>query len=437
MIVKTYEELFGKKLTIRDLINGFSENTKTGEVLAFGGNLNVRPPYQREFVYEIPKQVAVIDTVLKEYPLNVMYWAKSDDGKYELMDGQQRTLSICKFSEDQYSVTLSIGGKDVAKTFSNLGSKTDPFLDYPLTLYICDGDEDEKLAWFQIINISGIKLTDQEMRNAIYNGPWVTDAKKYFSRVDGEGFLSEGHVSNGHTYGDYVNVVGGAKSEKENAVVRQKLFEIVLEWAVDAYNRQFGRKETIDSYMDYHRKDANARPLWRYYEDVMEWVKETFPTYRKHMIGVDWGILYNKYHDNTPANADDMANAIFDKASDEISNPKGVYEAVLTKDIKFIHARTFDKKDMSRAYKQQNGICPYCHKKFEEKDMHGDHIKPWSKGGATEKEPLQMLCSECNIKKSAYDTQFNPWDGKDYKPFDIEAWDSGNDDENTICIVDD
>ena len=432
MIVKTYEEIFGKKLTIRDLIDGFNENTKTGEVVAFGGNLNVRPPYQREFVYEIPKQIAVIDTVLKEYPLNVMYWAKSEDGKFEMMDGQQRTLSICKFAEDQFSIMLPIGGKDVPKTFNNLGSKTDDFLDYPLTVYICDGDEDEKLAWFQIINIAGVKLTDQEMRNAIYNGPWVTDAKKYFSRVDGEGYLSEGHTSNGHTYGDYVNVVGGNKSEKENAIVRQKLLEIVLEWAVDDYNRQFGRKETIDSYMDARRKDSNARELWRYYEDVMEWVKETFPTYRKHMIGVEWGILYNKYHKTTPKNADEMANAIFTQAADEISNPKGVYEAVLSKDIKFIHARAFDKKDTAWAYKKQAGICPYCKKHFEEKDMHGDHIYPWSKGGLTERANLQMLCTECNIKKSAYDIKFVPWDKKIYMPFDISKWDSG-----AINIVDD
>lgn len=424
MIVKTYEEIYGKKLTIRDLINGFSENTKTGEVVAFGGNLNVRPPYQREFVYEIPKQVAVIDTILKGYPLNVMYWAKSDNGKYELMDGQQRTLSICKFAEDQYSINLSIGGKFVTKTFTNLGSKTDDFLDYPLSVYICDGDEDEKLAWFQIINISGIKLTAQEMRNAIYNGPWVTDAKRYFSRVDGEGFMSEGRISNDHTYGEYINVVGGTKSEKENAVVRQKLLEIVLEWAVDAYNRKYTRKETIDSFMDSHRKDSNARELWRDYEDAMEWVKETFPTYRKHMIGVEWGILYNKYHENTPVNADEMANAIFDKAFDEISNPKGVYEAVLSGDIKFIHARAFDKKDIAWAYKKQKGMCPYCHGHFDEKDMHGDHMKPWSKGGATERENLQLLCTECNIKKSAYDIGFNPWDGKEYIPFDLLKWDN-------------
>lgn len=437
MIVKTYEELFGKKLTIRDLVKDFKENTKTGEVSAFNGDLNVRPPYQREFVYEIPKQIAVIDTILKEYPLNVMYWAKSDNGKYELMDGQQRTLSICKFLKDQYSVEIEIAGKKVLKTFSNLGSKTDSFLDYPLTVYICDGTEEEKLAWFRIINIAGVKLTEQEMRNAIHNGPWVTDAKRYFSRVDGEGYCSEGHTYNGHSYGDYLNVKGGEKSEDENAIVRQRLLEIVLEWAVDKYNKDNDKKETIDSYMDMHQKDANARDLWRYYEDVMEWVKETFPTYRKkEMQGVQWGLLYNEYHNKTPKDASELSDKIFEIAKDEISNPKGVYEAALSKDLKFIHARAFDKKDIAWAYKKQGGVCPYCHKKFEEKDMHGDHIKPWSKGGLTERENLQMLCTKCNIKKSAHDTKFNPWDGKVYQPFDLEKWDNGGYDENTMEIVD-
>ena len=178
--------------------------------------------------------------------------------------------------------------------------------------------------------------------------------------------------------------------------------------------------------MDAHRKDANARHLWRYYEDVMEWVKETFPTYRKHMVGVEWGVLYNQYHDKTPSNADELANAIFTQASDEISNPKGVYEAVLSKDVKYIHARAFDKKDIAWAYKKQGGICPYCRQPKDLADMHGDHIKPWSKGGVTERSNLQMLCKTCNIKKSAYDVRFNPWDETEYAPFDIEKWDNGD-----------
>lgn len=424
MEVKTYEELFGEKLTIRDIVDGFSEDTKSGKVVAFGGKLNVRPPYQREFVYEMDKQKAVIDTVLKGYPLNVMYWAKNGDG-YELMDGQQRTLSVCKYYADQYSVDIDNAGKKSPKTFSGLvGGDRSRFLDYPLTVYICDGDEKEKLEWFQIINISGIKLTDQEMRNAIHNGKWVTDAKRYFSRIDGEGYSSEGHSSNGHVYGDYVNVEGGARSEKENSIVRQKLLEIVLGWAVDAYNRQYGRSNDIEDYMSLHHNDDDARELWRYYEDVMEWVKTTFPTYRKVMKGVSWGILYNKYHASVTWDADKMANDIFDRAADEISNPKGVYEAVLAKDIKYIHARAFDKKDKSWAYKKQNGICPYCHRHFEEGEMQGDHIKPWSKGGTTERDNLQMLCVDCNGKKSGYDTQYNPWDGEDYVPFDLNKWDN-------------
>lgn len=441
MIVKTYEELFGKKLTIRDLINGFNENTKTGEVIAFGGKLNVRPPYQREFVYEIPKQVAVIDTVLKGYPLNVMYWAKSDDGKYELMDGQQRTMSICKFSEDQYSIQLDIAGKIVSKTFSNLGSKTEDFLNYPLTVYICDGTKDEKLAWFQIINISGVKLTEQEMKNAIHNGSWVTDSKKYFSRIDGEGYLSEGHVSNGYTYGDYLNVVGGTKSEKENAVVRQKLLEIVLKWAVHAHNITTQSEETLDSYMDIHEKDPNARSLWRYYEDVMEWVKETFPTYNSEMKKVEWGLLYNKFqHELNVANqrgdkdtiahfndnakhADVRVQQIFKMVDADDSGASyqksAVYQAVLFDEYKVINNRKFDKKDIKWALKKQGGKCACCHKDLNEADAQGDHIKPWSKGGPTSRNNLQALCPSCNGRKKAHDIRYVPWDGKEYEPIDL------------------
>lgn len=429
MIVKTYEEMFGKKLTVRELVEGFSENTKTGKVTGFNGKLDIRPPYQREFVYEIDKQKAVIKTVLAGYPLNVMYWSKKDDGTFELMDGQQRTISICKYHGDQYSVDIDVADKKMVKTFSNLGDRQQSFLNYPITVYICDGSEDEKLAWFRIINIAGVRLTEQEMRNAIYNGTWVTDAKRYFSRVDGEGFMSEGHASNDHTYGDYVNVVGGKKSEKENAVVRQKLLEIVLEWAVDDYNRQKGLsgndKMTIDNYMDSHRRDNNARDLWRYYEDVIEWVKKTFPKYESFMKTVDWGILYNEFHNDTLDDAKDKVSKIMEY-EDEITNIKEVYHAVLADDLKYLNARTFDKRDTKRKYKEQNGECVYCHKKFEENEMHGDHIRPWSKGGKTEYGNLQMLCTECNLKKSAHDVSYKPWNTSVYEDFDLGKYDSRN-----------
>lgn len=427
MLVKTYEEMFGKSLTIRDLVEGFTEDTKTGKVTGLGGKLDIRPPYQREFVYELDKQKAVIKTVLAGYPLNVMYWAKRSDGTFELMDGQQRTISICKYYMDQYSVDIDVAGNKMIKTFSNLGDRQHQFLDYPLTIYVCEGSEDDKLAWFRIINISGIKLTDQEMRNAIYNGPWVTDAKRYFSREDGEGFRSEGHASNGHTYGDYVNVVGGKKSEKENAVVRQKLLEIVLKWVVDKYNREHDLpstdKMTIENYMDSHRSNADARELWRYYEDVIEWVKKTFPEYQPIMKSVDWGILYNIYGQNTVSAADEKVIQILNRA-DEISNIKNVYLAVLSGDMKYLNARAFDKRDLHHKYAEQSGVCPYCKGTFEETEMHGDHIRPWSKGGKTEYQNLQMLCTSCNIKKSAYDVRYLPWDTSIYEDFDINKWDA-------------
>ena len=298
MIVKTYQELFGKPLTIRDIVDGYSEDTKTGKITAYGGKLVCNPPFQRAFIYEADAQKAVIHTVMEGFPLNVMYWAKCDNGTYELMDGQQRTVSICKFYNGEQVIDIQdkVTGKVRQNTIYDFDDdQKQQFLDYPVTVYICDGTETEKLNWFRVINIAGIKLTDQEMRNAVYSSAWVTDAKKYFSSVKGEGWASEGHTYNGHTYGDYVSADGGAHSEKETAVVRQKLLEIVLSWATDKYNRdnKLEKKDakSIDDFMQINKNKPNALDLWRYYEDVMEWVKAAFPTYRADMKKVEWGIL--------------------------------------------------------------------------------------------------------------------------------------------------
>ena len=429
MQVKTYEEYFGKPLTIRDLVNGFQEDTKSGSVTAYGGKLNVRPPYQREFIYEKKAQQAVISTIMNGYPLNVMYWAKCDDNTFEIMDGQQRTMSICKFHDVQQVVPVYENGKLRNLNLDEFDDKqTEAFLSYPLTVYICDGSEDEKLAWFRTINIAGVKLTEQEMRNAIYTSPWVTDAKKYFSNIKGEGWLSEGHNSNGYTYGEYINADGGSHSEKETSVVRQKLLEIVLSWAVDKYNQDNkldkSNKINIDDYMRINKNKPNALELWRYYEDVMEWVKATFPTYQKDLMKkVEWGFLFNEFHNKTPNDADKKVNKILEN-KDELKNPKEVFRAVLSEDMKYLNPRAFSDKDKKWAYEKQNHQCPYCKREFEYKDMAGDHIKPWSKGGKTDRDNLQMLCTECNIKKSAHDVQYTPWENNNYNEFDLNEWDN-------------
>ena len=164
------------KIKIRDLTEGFDDNAENG-VRAYSGKLDIRPPYQREFVYNDKQRAKVIDTVIKGFPLNTMYWAKRKDGTFEIIDGQQRTLSICQYVNNEFSVNY--------KTFKALQeSEKNAVLDYELTVYICEGDDKEKLDWFETINIAGAELTKQEMRNAVYSGPWVTDAKRYFSKTN-------------------------------------------------------------------------------------------------------------------------------------------------------------------------------------------------------------------------------------------------------------
>lgn len=213
--------------------------------------------------------------------------------------------------------------------------------------------------------------------------------------------------------------------------IRQEYLEKVLKWIAHRDGLDDG-----EAYMAAHQKDTNANDIWLYFTSVINWVKATFRTKRKGMESVDWGVLYNRYHTKTPANASEQVDTLFE-LSDEISNVNGIYEAVLSAEMKHLNARDFDRRDKSWAYKKQGGVCPYCRKQFEEKDMHGDHIKPWSKGGITERSNLQMLCKTCNIKKSNYDIGFTPWDDKNYEAFDVEKWDNGGYDDNIMQIVDD
>lgn len=417
MKISTFNEIYGHSLTIGELIKGFSENTKTGEVTSMNGLLNIRPPYQREFVYEDAKRNAVIYTVLDKCPLNVIYFAKLDDGKLEVIDGQQRITSICKFSKDQFAVNISNGAdaNDERKvTYSTLAAKLDEFNAYELMAFVCEGTNEEKMKWFRRINIAGVKLTEQELRNANFHGAWVTDAKKYFSRTDGAAMATE--IGDRH-FSDYTNAKTGDHSEDEKSVARQYLLEKVLEWKADEENvsRETLAKKTkvnVDDFMSRHYRELDAKPIWRYFEDVITWVNRTFPTYRKLMQSIEWGLLYNRYRDIDPTGLDEKVKQLL--ATEEVSNEKMVYEAVLSGDMKLLNARSFPEADRKKKYREQNGICVYCNGRFEFADMAGDHIVPWSKGGKTSYDNLQMLCVKCNCRKSAHDEALNPFDGEEY-----------------------
>src|ERR1017187_766719 len=250
-----------KEITVRELTEGYKDHAING-VVGFGGKLDIRPPYQREFIYKDKQRDAVINTITKEFPLNVMYWSVREDGNFEVIDGQQRTISVCQYVIGDFSF------KNLY--FHNLqDDKQDQIMNYKLMVYLCSGTESEKLEWFKTINIAGEKLTDQELRNAVYAGSWVSDAKRYFSKP---GCAAYGLGSNYMT----------------GSPIRQDYLETAIEWINNG---------NIEAYMATHQHDPNASALWRYFQDVIEWVKTTFTVYRKDMKGIEWGALYSKYKD--------------------------------------------------------------------------------------------------------------------------------------------
>lgn len=362
-------EVNRKEITIRELVKDYDDNGDDG-VRGYGGKLDIRPPYQREFIYKDEQRDAVIDTLTKGFPLNVMYWAVRDDGRFEIIDGQQRTISICQYVAGQFSF------KDLY--FHNLqDDKQNDILDYKLTVYHCQGKDSEKLEWFKTINIAGEELADQEMRNAVYHGTWVTDIKRYFSKRNCPAY---------NIGSDYMN----------GSAIRQDYLETVIKWQMHADGIK-----SIEGYMAKHQNDKNGQPLWDYFVGVIDWVKLVFPEYRKEMKGVNWGILYNEYKD-VKLEAVDIEKQLAKLMEDEdVTNKKGIYTYILSGEEKELSIRVFDKNQKREAYQRQEGICPICQKNYNIEDMHGDHIKPWSKGGKTIADNCQMLCKKCNLKKSA------------------------------------
>jgi hypothetical protein len=353
-----------KEITIRELTNGYQDNEEDG-VLGFGGKLDIRPPYQREFIYKDKQRDAVIDTITKDFPLNVMHWAVRDDGNFEVIDGQQRTISLSQFVEGDFAFEN--------RYFHNLQKdEQNKILDYKLMVYLCSGTDSQKLEWFKTINIAGEKLTDQELRNAVYSGSWVSDVKRYFSK-------------NGcAAYGMGSNYLSGSP-------IRQDYLETTIKWI---------SKDAIEHYMAEHQHEPNANELWLYFQSVINWVKTVFPKYRKEMKGIQWGFLYNEFKEDK-FDSVKLEEEISELMQDEdVTNKKGIYTYVLNRKEKHLNIRSFTPNQKREAYERQKGICVECKEHFELKEMEADHITPWHEGGKTSTENCQMLCKEDNRRKS-------------------------------------
>jgi hypothetical protein len=352
------------EISIRDIAKGYVNDEEEG-VVGFNGKLNIRPKYQREFIYKDKQRDAVVETVRKDFPLNVMYWVKNEDGTYEVMDGQQRTISICEYVIGKFSLNYHF--------FHNLEeSEREQILNYKTMIYFCEGTDKEKLDWFKIINIAGEKLADQELRNAIYTGTWLSDAKRHFSKTNCAAY-------------------GMASRYMKGSPIRQDYLETAIDWISGGH---------IEEYMAENQHKPNANELWLYFQNVVNWVKVVFPKYYKEMKGVAFGRLYNEFKDkefDSQKLEEEITKLMLDE---DVTNKKGIYEYVLTREEKYLNIRAFSDNQKREAYEKQKGICPKCGKYYEIEQMEGDHIMPWREGGKTVTENCQMLCKTDNRIKA-------------------------------------
>ena len=359
------------EITVRELVKDFRDKAEDG-VTALGGKLDIRPKYQREFIYSAPQQQAVMNTILRGFPLNTMYWAVRDDGSYEVIDGQQRTLSICRFVNGDFSIPW----RDSVLFVGNLQSdELEKVLDYRLMVYLCEGTDSEKLDWFRTINIAGEELTDQELRNAVYAGPWTADAKRYFSRTECPAFQIGGKYMTG-------------------SAIRQDYLETAIRWFANG---------DVEGYMAAHQNDPSALALWVYFQNVITWTKSLFPKHRKEMKSPEWGFLYNEFKGNSydPTALENEIQKLM--SDDDVQKKSGIYEYLLSGKTRerVLNIRAFTDTQKRTAYERQGGFCKKCGRHFDFEQMEGDHITPWSEGGPTSLDNLQMLCKTCNRKKGA------------------------------------
>lgn len=376
--------------TVGDVCKGFvfDKNEDKG-LFGLDGQLIIQPEYQRNYIYGDGKRdVAVVESLLKGYPLGLIYFAKNADGMYEVLDGQQRITSFAHFVNQSWPFSVELDGK--RRYFDSLDSdKQKLIIDAPLTIYVCEGEPSEIQAWFETINIAGVPLVKQELRNAAYHGPFVTKAREVFSDTGN---------SNMNRWQTYVS--GDPK--------RQAILETALEWVSDG---------NIDDYMAQHRYDADIDELKNHFDTVIDWVDSVFEYTGSEMRGREWGRLYREYHKNAYSK-DTVAkrvNALLDDS--QVGDKKGIFEYVLggEKDSRLLNVRVFDKKTIKAVYRKQTvaaeaqGVsnCPLCaighdanaKRIYKESEMDADHVTAWSKGGATDEANCQMLCKTHNRAK--------------------------------------
>lgn len=355
-----------REVSVRELVQGYTDDNEGG-VVGYGGKLDIRPPYQREFIYKDKQRDAVIDTIIRGFPLNVMYWSVRGDGTFEVIDGQQRTISIAKYVQGDFSLNKNY--------FTNLqGDKQEQILNYELMVYFCRGKPSEKLEWFKTINIAGEKLKNQELRNAVYAGSWVSDAKRYFSRTSCAAYMM-------------------GKDYMEGSPIRQEYLETVIKWISN---------NDIEDYMGRHQHDPDAKSLWEYFRLVIDWVETTFTGKRSIMKGLQWGDFYNDHKDRRDLDPENIEREVEKLVlDDDVTQKSGIYPYILTRDEKQLNIRLFTEDMRLKVYEKQKSKCKRCKKAFDISKMEADHITPWSQGGKTNENNCQMLCKECNRRKSS------------------------------------
>ncbi len=374
--------------TVKDICEGFVYNELEGKGLfGMNGQLTIQPEYQRNYIYaERKKDVDVIDSVLKGYPIGLIYFNKREDGQLEVLDGQQRITSLGRFVTSKFAIKQD----GMEQYFRGIAKdKQDKILETKLLIYVCEGTESEIKEWFKTINIAGIPLNRQEILNAIYSGTFVTLAKEEFSNSQN---------SNINKWSSYIS----------GAVNRQDYLQCALDWV---------SKGEIEDYMSNHRHDTDINELKTYFNSVIDWVDGLFMDIHSEMKSIEWGRLYESYH-KQPYNTKEISKKVAELYADEcVRNKKGIFEYVLgaCKDSKLLEIRVFEDRDKKVVYArqtkeaQEKGIsnCPLCalghdnNKKriWQLKEMDADHVTAWSKGGATDISNCQMLCQTHNRAK--------------------------------------